>query len=156
MASDGTNGPKPYTQRRASTVFLRVPYADWPAVSRGKKREFRGSRGNTSGLHFVNPPTPVVAYTVRQGQYQAKLMVLEKRWSEQLGAISDESLAAEGFKSLAEFRRYWMMRERRRFMPTREVVAYRVSPFEPGDIDIFGRRIMRHLYGEFLPYGDNL
>lgn len=150
MASDGSNGPKPWKQRQARTVFLRVPAADWPAVSRGKKREFRAASGQVSGLHFVEPPTPVVCYTVRVGKHDSRLMVLEKRWTEPLGSITDESLRNEGFSSFEEFRRYWMRRERRRFRPTREVVVYSVRPWDGGDEDWFSQELLKHLYGEWL------
>jgi hypothetical protein len=144
-------GPKPYKQRTASTIFLRVPVADWPALIRGKKREFRAASGNASGLHFVQTPTPVVCYMERLGKYAARLMVLERRWSEPLGAITPESLRAEGFQSFAEFRRYWMRREHRRFRPTREITVYEVRPWEPTDYNEFAYQLLHHLYGEFLP-----
>lgn len=150
MAADGSNGPKPWKQRRASTAFLRVPAADWPAVSRGKKTEFRAASGQVSGLHFVETPTLVVAYRVKRGEYEGKLMVLEERRSEPLDAIDEEGLRREGFRTFAEFRRYWMRRERRRFRPTREVVVFRVRPFTEDDREVFSERILEHLYGEWL------
>lgn len=75
-------------------------------------------------------------------------MVMEDKWLEPLGAISPESLEAEGFSSLAEFRRYWMQREQRRFMPTRMVTVYRVRPWQPSDEADFGRMLLRRLYGK--------
>lgn len=155
MGSDGSHGPRPFTQRQARTVFLRVPAADWIAVSRGRKREFRASHSACSALWDVKTPTPVVAYRVKriggQPDYEAKLMVLERRWQEPLGAISKESLEAEGFESLAEFRRYWMRRERRHFTPTRMVTCYRVRTFNADeDPDEMGRVLFDRLYGEFL------
>lgn len=156
MASDGSHGPRPYEQRRASTVFLRVPHRDWPGVKRGLKTEFRASSGAVSGLKFVDPPTPVVAYAVSPATgHDAELMVLEDRWQEPLAAISDESLEREGFQNLAEFRAYWCARERRRFTPTRLIVAYRVRPFVwdgvMDDRTVFAGRLFDHLYGEFTP-----
>jgi hypothetical protein len=62
MASIGTRGPKPWTQHRASTIFLRVPTADWIAVRHGKTREFRAESGKVSQLWHVSCPVPVVAY----------------------------------------------------------------------------------------------
>jgi len=149
MASDGSRGPKPWKQRHAKTLFLRVPAADFPLVARGRKTEFRSASGMVSGLHFVEPPTPVVAYMEKRGKYESKLMVLEERRTEPLGAISEESLRNEGFATLAEFRRYWMRRERRRFRPTRDVVVYRVRPFEQSDAEWFARKLIEHLYGEW-------
>lgn len=155
MGSDGSNGPRPWTQRQASTTFLRVPAADWPLVKRGLKTEFRASSGAVSGLKFVKPPTPVVAYAVTPGMgHDAKLMVLTDRFQESLGAISDESLANEGFDTFAEFRAYWCQREKRRFTPTRMIVAYRVRPFDPPtDQTYFAERMFNHLFGEFLEAG---
>lgn len=150
MASDGSHGPKPWKQRHAKTLFLRVPAADWQLVTRGHKREFRAASGRGSGLHFVETPTPVVAYMERRGKYESRLMVLEERRTEPLGAITEESLRAEGFETLAEFRRYWMKRERRRFLPTRDCVVYRVRPWQPGDAESFAEVILERLYGEWL------
>jgi hypothetical protein len=150
MQQTSGKGPKPYKQRKASTVFLRIPPGDYSAIARGAKTEFRGASGRVSGLHFVQPPTPVVGYTERLGKYKSTLLVLEKRWTEPLGAISDESLRNEGFESLAHFRRYWMDRERRRFRPTRDVVVYRVRPWNEDDQRVFSSRILDHLYGEWL------
>lgn len=148
-------GPKPWRQVRQSTIFLRVPRDDWPAVKRGFKREFRAGVGPTKTQpSLVKMPTPVVAYSVSKAgdDHDGQLMVLEAAWTEPLGAISPESLAAEGFKSLAEFRAYWIARERKRFQPMRPVHAYRVRPWANGaDARYFGDLLLGRLYGEFLP-----
>lgn len=79
-------------------------------------------------------------------------MVLTERFQEPLGAITEESLANEGFGSLAEFRRYWCDREKRRFTPTRMVVAYRVRPWIDGvDERRFADQLLERLYGPHLP-----
>lgn len=152
MAADGSRGPRPYQQRQLSTVFLRVPSRDWPAVKRGLKTEFRAGvgRGAVSQLWNVPTPVPVVAYSIRQGRHDAKLMILERHWIEPLGAISEESLAAEGFANLAEFRTYWMEREHKRFTPTRKMFVYQVRPWLRDDVNESGVRLLRHLYGDFL------
>lgn len=159
MGSDRDgHGPRPYQQRQASTAFLRVPWTDWPAVRRGIKTEFRAASGAVSGLKFVETPVPVVAYSWHPIHgYEAELMVLVERFQEPLAAISDESLEREGFASLAEFRAYWVARERRRFTPTRMIVAYRVRPFvwdspvRQSDDQYFAQRLFDHLYGSFRP-----
>lgn len=153
MAADGSRGPKPYHQASASTVFLRVPAYDWPEVKRGIKREFRAQTGKnkTPQLWAVEPPTPVVAWSHVRGEHQSALMVLERIWIEPLGAISAESLAAEGHASLADYRRYWMRREGKRFTPLREVFVYRVRPWGDGDEELMARRLFERLYGEFIP-----
>jgi hypothetical protein len=154
MAADGSHGPRPYTQRRASTTFLRVPVRDWPAVRSGYKTEFRAGVGRSAvpQLWGVDPPLPVVAYAIRNGRHESLLMVLERLWMEPLGAISADSLRREGCETLADFRRYWMARERKRFTPTRKVFVYRVRLFTPQDEDWPGARIFEHLYGEFMPH----
>jgi hypothetical protein len=152
LASDGSNGPKPWTQHHASTVFLRVPTADWIPVKHGKKTEFRASPGAVSGLKWAKVPTPVVAYRVdRSYGYDAALMVLEDRWQEELGAISEESLQREGFETFAEFRRYFVNRERRRFRLTKKVTVYRLRLWQPEDRATFGDLLLERLFGAFLP-----
>lgn len=145
-------GPKPYSQKRASTCFLRVPRGDWAAVRDGRKREFRSGVGkNISQMWSVSPPCPVVCYAVTRGSgYESALMVLEALWQEPLGAITPESLDREGFKSFAEFRRYFTLREKRHFTPTRIVQAYRVRPWQPPDADRMADLILRRLYGDWL------
>jgi hypothetical protein len=150
MAADGGHGPKPFQQHRASTTFLRVPAADWPLIARGAKTEFRGARGASSQLWSVEPPTPVVAYAIMRGVHEGHLMLLEEVRREPLGAISDESLRREGFSSFAEFRRYWMHREKRRFQPTREVFVYRVRPWLPSDRTKMATMLFDRLYGDWV------
>lgn len=150
MGADGSHGPQPYTQRQARTLFLRVPTSDWVAVTRGVKREFRASPSAVSKLWDTEPPTPVVAYRVDPSHgYDCKLMILEDTWIEPIGAISQESLEAEGFNSLAEFRRYFVNRERTRFRPTRKITVYRIRPWQEGDARYFGDRLFERLYGAF-------
>lgn len=154
MPGDASRGPKPYRQVSMSTIFLRVPTVEWPAIKRGIKREFRTGLGHnkTPKLWDVKTPTPVVAYTVSQrGVYDQQLMVLEAAWQEPLGAISPESLAAEGFATLAEFRRHWMRRERKRFPATRQVFVCRLRPWAPDDRQRLGPMLLDRLYGAFLP-----
>lgn len=154
MAADGSNAPKPYTQHRAATVFLRVPSADWAAVKNGIKTEFRASPSAGSGLKFAVTPTPVVAWSRDSTGYDERLMVLEEKFQEPLEAISPESLEREGFKTYAEFKRYWCLRERRRYMPLLKVTAYRIRPWQPEDREVFADKLLERLYGAFLPSKD--
>jgi hypothetical protein len=150
LASDGSHGPKPYTQRQSRTLFLRVPHADWVAITRGVKREFRASPRSVSKLWDSEPPTPVVSYRFHPAHgYDAKLMVLEDIWIEPLGAITPESLEAEGFETFAEFRRYFCLREKTRFRPTRKITVYKVRPWEDADERRFADRLFERLYGAF-------
>lgn len=151
MASDGSRGPKPYTQRRASTIFVRVPTREWAALRYGGKREFRAGSGKVSALWNVETPVPAVAYTVDSlGRYEAALMVLEAVWREPLGAITEESLAAEGHETFGEFRLAWCRRERRRFPALTLTTAYRVRAWTADDDREMGDVMLRRLYGEFL------
>lgn len=150
MGADGA-GPKPWKQRQARTIFLRVPYAEWGLVTNGRKTEFRSSPRACPQLWDVEPPLPVVAYAIfRNGGYKHELMVLEETWREPLGSITAESLARERQPDIAHFRRYWMKRERRAFEPMREVSVFRVRPFVFQDEQNMARRLLERLYGEFL------
>jgi len=150
--ADGSHGPRPWTQRKAQTIFLRVPNADWVQVKRGLKTEFRAAAGACSKFWNLEPPTPVVAYRVHPNLgYDSELMVLEAKWEEALGAITPESLANEGFQTLADFRKYWCARERRRFPPLRVITCYRVRPWELGDAETMSLSLLKRLYGDFLP-----
>lgn len=143
------------------TLFIRVPSDDWAAVSRGYKTEFRGEIGTQSTPFCAETPSPAVLYRIRRrgkragvdlvNEYDRALMVLEAVWQEPLGAISPESLAREGFSSMADFRRYYVERTRRLFQPTRQVFVYRVRPWEYDDRIEMGMHLLDRLYGEFLP-----
>jgi hypothetical protein len=138
-------------------VFVRVPRAEWAAVTIGVKREFRAGCGKHSPLWNVATPTLAIAYTIDAlGRHHSAIMVLEDVWREPLGAISPASLAAEGFDSLSEFRRHWMDREHKRFPPLRMTTVYRVRPWKPDDNQKMADVMLRQLYGEFLPAAASL
>lgn len=141
------SAPKPYSSHRASTVFLRAPGADWAAIKLGHKREFRLTGKALLGLQC---PTPVVLYTDRNDRYEHVMVVLEETRREALGSISPTSLEAEGFPSIAHFRRYWMGRTKRHFRPLDVCSVYRVRPWEPADEERMGLALLHRLYGEFL------
>lgn len=154
MGANGSHGPRPFTQRQASTVFLRIPASEWVPITRGTKTEFRASPNAVTQALNLEPPTPVVAYRVVPGRppgqtHDAVLMMLEETWQEPLLAISEESLRREGHASVAHFRRYWMQRTRRRFAPTRMVRVFRVRPWSEADWQASAERLMNRLYGEF-------
>lgn len=92
----------------------------------------------------------VVGYAVSVGNHDSRLFVLEDTWQEMLGAISEESLANEGFPDMAHFRRYWMRRSKRRFRPLDKVQVYRVRPMMKGDLDALGSALIYRLYQEHL------
>jgi hypothetical protein len=147
-------GPKPYNQHHASTIFVRVPSDEWHAVKGGYKREIRSRQSSTTAIQGLSLPTPCVAYRLHPHHgYDAALMVLEGVWREPLGAISEESIANEGYATMAEFRRAWVMREKRRFPLLAPVTVHRVRPWTPEDAAGMGKALLRQLYGEFLPEG---
>lgn len=144
--------PKPFTQRRVSTAFLRVPSGDWAAVRRGFKSEFRATGRGYPSFSSLEVPTPVVAYMTRTGHdHEGQLMVLERWWREPLGAISPESLQREGFESMAHFRRYWMGRTHKRFSPLTMVHVYRVRPFTIHDREPLAMALFDRLYAGWAP-----
>jgi len=152
VASDGSKGPKPYNQHQASTIFLRVPIQDWNEVKLGYKTEFKGQPGMVSGLAFVEPPTPVVAYSYsRTHGYDRALMVLEDRYQVELLGATPEALAREGHQNVAHYRRYMVRREGKRFNPLLMVTAYMLRPWRAEDRAPLADRLLEHLYGDFLP-----
>lgn len=146
---------KRFSQRRASTIFLRVPSADWQAVSRGRIREFRASPGNVPQLWGVPLPTLVVAYRQRRRaeEFDHRLMLLEDVRTEALGAITEEGLTAAGYtgeQARPRFRRDWMIRHKRRFEPLHRVMVFTVRPVQSDDIEATAVSLVAHLYGDFL------
>jgi hypothetical protein len=136
------------------TPMLRVPRHDWAAITTGAKRQFRiCGRGNppTFTKHL---PTPVVLHSQTQFQTQPRtcMGVVEEVRREPLGAISPEDLEAEGFQTLAEFRRYWIDRHEYSvgFKPLSIVGVYTVRPWREGDRELFGEALLTYLFGQWL------
>lgn len=116
-------------------------------VRHGAQREFR-AKDTPLKWDLLKTPTPVVAFRDSQSLgRQEILMVLEDSWTEPLGAISRESLAAECCESIGEFRRKWLNRTGRRFPPNQNVRVFRVRPLTSDDRAIFADMIFEHLYG---------
>lgn len=146
------SSPKPYTPRQTSTTFLRVPSRYWVEVSRGYRREFRLARNKSGWFSRFDAPQAVVAYRFsRVHGWDCALMALESCWEEPLGAISPESLRAEGFDSLSAFRRDWVEHHGVRFEPMKLIYVFRVRPWEEADDYAMGVRLLERLYGDFLP-----
>jgi hypothetical protein len=148
---------RPFSQHRASTIFLRVPSQDWPYVISGQRREFRASSGNAPQLWNVKLPTFCVCYRKRRatGDYEWRLLVLEGIRQEKLGAITDEGLVLAGYpgprdEAFARFRRDWCIREKKKFLPMRQFHVYTVRRTVPADKELMAEALMDHLYGEFL------
>lgn len=146
-----TSGPKPWPQYEIRTTFLRVPWEDWAKVKLGVKTEFRMAGRHITQLWNVRCPTPVVGWAKSPTRdHDSRLLVLEATWSEPLGALSEESLAREGFETFGHFRRYWMERTKRRFPPLMKVQVYRVRPFAANDSLEMGHTLLHRLYGQHL------
>lgn len=149
-----TKGPRPWSQRHASTLFVRIPSQDWPLVKRGLQRVVVGGTSLQTRLFNTRTPTPVVAYAIKRGQkeHDSRLMILEAVRRDRLGAIDP---AEAGFPNLGEFRRYWMARERngRGFQPLRLVWVYTLRPFVDGDREEMGLMLFDRLYGEHVNGG---
>lgn len=143
------SSPDGLTKHNASTIFLRVPREDWDAVATGHKTEFR-TPGKIAWPRRVKTPTPVLLYVSSEGYQASKLGLLEKTWSMPLGMIEEESLAREGFESLAQFRRYWMQRTRKRFRLMDTVQVFQFRLVTAADYDYLGRILLSRLYGEHL------
>ena len=141
-------GPRPYTQRSAKTIFVRVPGADWPTVKRGFQRVLVGGQGRQTAMHTVKTPTPVVAWSIIRKAYDCRLMILEDVRQEHLGAIDPQEA---GFESMAEFRRYWMAREGfgKKFPALRLAWVYTLRPVDEDDREQMGLLLYDRLYGEF-------
>lgn len=133
-----------------STIFVRIPAHDWPMVKRGFQRVVVGGTAQQTQLFNTQTPTPVVAYSMKRGKdYECRLMILEEARRAMLGEIDP---AEVGFPGLAEFRRYWIARERngKGFQPLRLVWVYTLRPMSEGDREEMGHLMFDRLFGEFL------
>lgn len=151
MGSPGA-APNPYTTRKVSTRFLRVPLIDWPSVKIGRKTEFRKFPHRSSTI-FPYTPTPVVGYAARGATYDHGMLVLEAMRTENLWDIKDneESLRREGFDTYEEFRDYWKHRHNSRYRPLDPIVVYTVRPLNGiTDQMILGELLYLHLYQDFV------
>lgn len=139
----------------AYTQYLRIPLVDWPAISQGRKTEFRAAGRHAAPARKLKAPAPVVGYALQRfrADTESRLFVLEEVWTEPLMAISPESLSREGFRTIREFRVYWNKRHTKPgsgFKPFSTVNVYRLRPWREGDRDWLGARLIEHLYGDWL------
>lgn len=138
-------------QHKLKTPFVTVPTVDWSAVTTGAKTEFRLRPGIAMPLASNLPffPILIVAYArFRMGRLE-RLMVLEDSWMEPLRAITPDSLAREGFETLAQFKRYWNLRNRSGYRPLANIIVVRVRPLRHGDFELIGERLVEHFWGEW-------
>lgn len=136
-----------------STKLVHVAPVDWANVCAGVKTEYRTWQRKAG---WYRPPEVVCAYTVpvKGRPPKTRLLVLEEVWDEPLAAISDSSLAAEGFDDIDAFRDYWRTRMGHRdskpWRPLARVTAFRIRPLRDDERDEWGRRYLERLYGAWL------
>lgn len=138
------------TTRLIRSVYLRVPGVDFPLIP-APKTEVRmqvKAKGPTARL---KTPWPLPIWVWRKtaaNTPDGKLVVCEAVWQEPIMAMTPESLAAEGFATMDDFKRYWRLRTGKLVSPTEIVTVYRLSPFDPatGYTD-WGFRCLDLLYG---------
>lgn len=139
-----------FVKPRISRLYLRIPKVDWPSVTQGRKTELRANGRGTPHTE-LRTPTPIVAYAVGVAGPRFKLMVVEDVWEEPVGAISDESLAREGFKTRREFRAYWRKRNHtHEWRPLTVTRVFRVRPFTSEDRAPLADALFDRLYGEYV------
>lgn len=139
-------------------MFVRVPARDWARVSTGRQAEFRVAVGGLAaayGFENVTLPLPLFVVAYRTSPELQRLMLLEDVRRERLIEITDEGLARAGYsgerdQAFARFRRDWMIGEKKRFEPNREVVVFTVRLPREDDVAVVGANLVRHLYGEHL------
>jgi hypothetical protein len=143
----GTNLPRVSARR----YYIRVPALDWPKLISGHKTELRLT-GRGVLVTTLQPPSGMIGYLRTPAGDRFRLFVCEDAWAEPLGAISDESLAREGFATRKEFRHYWRGRTHSHvFKPLTTVQVVRLRPFGPGDRELLGNKLFDRLWG---PYAD--
>lgn len=145
-------------RRQVATQFIRVPRTDWAAICAGTKTELR-QWGRHAIVHTrLDPPQPIVGYSfqLHRSDADARLLVCDGAWSEPLGAISAESLRAEGYETVREFRRYWIERHGRKrpegggWRPLSRVQVLQLRPFTDEDRDTFAEMLLERIYGRWL------
>jgi hypothetical protein len=155
MGPTRTLDPRITHRTRLQTAFLKVARQDWAALVCGEKREYRVVRGRNQSPNAAGrwrTPAPVVAFSYQafRDEPDFALLICEDTWTEPLGAISAQSLAAEGFDSIDEFRLYWRDREPKGFRPLTDVAVYRLRPWEDSDRAEQAEILLERVYGAFL------
>lgn len=137
-------------------MFVRIPARDWSFVVSGKQTEFRVSVGNVAaayGFEHIELPLPLFVVGYRTRPEVKRLLTLERIRRERLIEIDEDGLRRAGYTgedAFDRFRRDWMLAEKKRFEPQREVVVFTVRPPAPGDREIVGANLLAHLYGDHL------
>lgn len=133
--------------RKYRSTVVMIPDVDWADVLTGRKTQFRSySRRTKRDGGIPIKPTPAVGYHYVYDNLETQLIWLEDTWQEPLGSITAESIAAEGFASLDEFRRYFEVRyPKGGYRPLENVQVYRVRPITQADIEEFVPWLLKFL-----------
>lgn len=128
-----------------------MPRVDWPKIKTGEKTELRSQGRHAVQRNVLSPPEPIVGYCFirHRAEAEARLFVAEDCWTEPLGSIDRESLAHEGFDSMADFKRYWKGRFRV-YKPLNEIQVVQLRPWQPHDERQCADALMTRLYGRWL------
>lgn len=129
-------------------VRLHVHRIDWSRVRCFEKRMWRAYRLR----NFESLPRPVVLYSYHPHfeRVDTQLALLTETWREPAAAISDEDLAAEGFDSRSEFKRYFAERyPRRGFRPLDTVQVFVIEPLQQVVIEEWKDQAWESCYGRF-------
>lgn len=137
-------------QRRARSVYIRVPRVDFPHVRIGRKRQFRITE---LGQRRSGPPTLPAAIVVwclnaYVDEPEESLVFCERSWSERLGEISPDSIAREGFATRAEYIAYWRRYRHpdHSWNPLQPVTVFDVRPWREDDLLPCAAALYEHLY----------
>lgn len=148
--------PREFLLRTAKTIRVHLPRVDFNDIRVGAKREFRNY-----GRRMIEPlpaPHAVVGYNAKDwwtpenglDGIDTVLLTLEDTWTEPLGAISEESVAREGFDSLADFRRYFAARyPNGGFRPMANVIVYRIHPMTDEEKAMYADALWERIYGRW-------
>lgn len=142
-------------RRQLIAEAIRVPANEWPRICSGRATEFRLGDAIAPVL---NPEPPVLAVLycrdVSHAKLETRLMVVEQRRVEPLGAIGEDALARAGFpgprdEAYARFRRDWKIAHKK-FLPLRRMAVFTVRPVQQGDVEAVGVALVNYLYGDLL------
>lgn len=133
---------------------IRVPATDWPRIRSGRATEFR--IGAAIAPTLTPLPNLAVLYCrdVQRRKVEMRLMFVEGRRDEPLGAISEEGLVRAGFpgpraEAFARFRREWKIKHKK-FNPMQRMAIFTVRPIQESDVVTVGVALVDYLYGELL------
>lgn len=133
-----------------------VSRVDWLDVISGRKTEYRLIVPGGPGQPPLQPPKypgPLIIYTEHAaipGELETALVTIEGKWSEPVGAITEESLAREGFASMSDYRRYMAARyPTLGYAPRMRCMVRRVHPMTDEERGEFQQWIWDKLFGRW-------